>query len=131
MTRLQNELLALRPRLAAAAQKVYDDWEQDEDGMDEMLGSGGICSEIAVAFQGVIERQALDTQYFEGGQEGDDHGFLVVQRDDEAYGVDIPPGVYESGGGYNWRKKVGVVIRPDHVVVFPVPVQEGGEYEDT
>jgi len=27
------------------------------------------------------------------------------------YGIDIPPGVYESGGGYNWRKKTGVVIQ--------------------
>ncbi len=127
MTRLQKELLALRPQLAAAAQQVYDGWEGD--GEDPELGSGGICDEVAEIMGNVLSEKVADIEIFDGGQEGDDHAWVVAQRDGEAYGIDIPPGVYESGGGYNWRKKTGVVIQPDHVVVFPVPVQEDG-YED-
>lgn len=124
MLSLKSELQQLRRKLATAAQEVYDGWNQNSEGIDELLGTGGICSEIAQAFQEVISRQALDVQFFEGGQEGDDHAFIVVQQDDEAYGVDIPAGVYESGGGYNWKKRQGVSITPDHVVIFPVPIQK-------
>lgn len=33
----------LRSQFAAAAQAEYDAWEQDEEGIDEVLGGGGIC----------------------------------------------------------------------------------------
>lgn len=120
--------MALRPRLAAAAQQVYDGWEGD--GEDPELGSGGICDEVAEIMGNVISERVSDVEIFDGGQDGDDHAWVIAQRDGEAYGVDIPPGVYESGGGYNWRKRAGVTIQPDHVVVFPVPVQDESGYED-
>ena len=47
---VKSELNHLRPELASAAQSVYDEWEQDEDGNDEMLGGGGICQDIAEKF---------------------------------------------------------------------------------
>lgn len=127
MSRFHRELLDLRPRVAEAAQRVYDEWEQDAEGQDEERGSGGICDGVADAISDVLG--VLDADHFDGGQEGDDHAFVIVQRGEEAYGVDIPPGVYETGGGYNWKKRIGVKILPEHVVVFPVPIQEGEGYE--
>lgn len=118
-----KELRQLGPEMAEAAQKVYDGWEQDESGVCEELGTGGICDQVADALAGVASSSLKDVEIFDGGQEGDDHAWTIVQRGGEAYGVDIPPAVYESGGGYNWKKREGVVFDPSHVVVFPVPLQ--------
>ena len=123
-SRFQKELLGLRAKIATAAQEVYDHWEQNEEGEDPEFGGGGICDKVAEAIAGVINEEISGIETFDGGQEGDDHAWVIVQRDGEAYGVDIPPGVYETGGGYNWRKREGVQIKPEHVVVFPVPLQE-------
>lgn len=53
----------------------------------------------------------------DGGQDGDDHAYLIVYNDVEAYIVDIPPGVYEEGGGYNWQKKSNVIITASDVII--------------
>jgi hypothetical protein len=124
MSRLSRELHELRPLMAAAAQKVYDEWDQDDDGNDEELGSGGICDQVSAAIGEVISREVSGTEIYDGGQEGDDHAFVITQANGEAFGVDIPPGVYESGGGYNWKRRKDVQILPWHVVIFPVPLQD-------
>ena len=121
------ELQQLRPKMAAAAQKVYDRWEQDEEGVDVEFGTGGICDEVASAISDVIMNQALGVDIFDGGHDGDDHAWVVVQDGREAFGVDIPPAIYEYGGGYRWTKREGVTFEPGHVIIFPVPLQEGDE----
>lgn len=120
----KREIEQLRPQMVEAAQKIYDEWEQDENGEDPELGSGGICDQIADAIVGVLQEHLGDIDTFEGGQDGDDHAWVIVQRGSEAYGVDIPPGVYESGGGYSWKKIDGVVFKPEYIVIFPVDPQE-------
>lgn len=124
MSRLSKELHDLRPLMAAAAQMVYEEWEQDEEGVDEELGSGGICDQVSQAIAEVISRNVSDVETFDGGAEGNDHAWTVAQADGEAYGIDIPPGVYETGGGYNWKRRKDVQILPGHVVIFPVPLQD-------
>ena len=56
----------------------------------------------------------------DGGQDGDDHAYLIVYNDVEAYIVDIPPEVYEEGGGYNWQKKPNVTINAEDVGIEPI-----------
>lgn len=113
---LRRRIEALRPELAAAAQKVLDEWVQDEDGWDEELGSGGACDEISKAMTEVL--YSLDgVEVADGGQDGDDHAFPVVYDDDEAYAVDIPPRVYETGGGYSWKKIEGALVREEDVSI--------------
>lgn len=104
---LIRRLQSLRPALARAAQKVYDGWEVDEDG-DGEYGSGGICDSVANALSEVVARALNDVTITDGGQDGDDHAYIVVLTDTEAVAVDIPPGVYETGGGYSWTKREGV-----------------------
>jgi hypothetical protein len=120
-SRFHQDLQALKSKLAEAAQKVYDEWEQDAEGVDEEVGIGGICDLICTSVGSVISEEIADVAILPGGQEGDDHAYVVAQKNGEAFGVDIPAGVYESGGGYNWRKKPGVKFRSDYVVIFPVP----------
>lgn len=116
---LLSRLKALRPEMAAAAQGVLDSWEQDDEGFDEDLGHGGACDRVSEALSDVVG--SLDgVQVEEGGHEGDDHAWLIAYDDSEAVGVDIPPGVYETGSGYSWRKRKGVRVGPEDVVLWEI-----------
>jgi len=117
---LEQQLEALREQLAAAAQAVVDDWQQDEEGYDEEYGEGGVCDAVAQELAGVIADAVDDVDFEEGGWEGDDHAWLLVRRGAELYAVDIPPGVYETGAGYRWRKREDAVVEPDDVIIEAV-----------
>lgn len=97
---LKAKLHALRPAIAKAAQAVVDAWEQDEDGMDDELGAGGACDRVSDAISEVVHEKIEGLEEVGGGQDGDDHAFPIFYDDREAFAVDIPPGVYETGGGY-------------------------------
>lgn len=114
---LGERLRALRPSLARAAQRVVDEWEQDDEGVDEEFGTGGACDAVARAMEDVIAQRMPGVEFRDGGQEGGDHAFVIVLTDSEAYAVDVPADVYETGGGYRWRKRRGAVISPEDVVV--------------
>ena len=106
-------LQSLRSKMAISAQAVYDEWKQDKEGYDELLGGGGICDQIAEAFMGVLSGAGFEVQ--DGGQDGDDHAYVVVKTPEGYYNVDIYPGKYESGGGYNWKKIPDVHFSPEDV----------------
>jgi len=108
---LYNQLLALRPKMAQAAQAVYDNWEQ---------GGGGICDEISQEIQGVIAGSIINAEVTDAGQEGDDHAWTIVYNDTEAYEIDIPCSIYERGGGYSWTKVQDVRFDPDDVIIHPI-----------
>ena len=116
---LQQELETLRPQMATAAQQVYDDWNPDKEGLDPVYGEGGPCDEITAALAGVIAG-ATDVHLDDGGHEGDDHAFLLASRAGERYWVDIPPRVYEEGGGYSWQKIPGIQIKPEDIIIEPI-----------
>lgn len=115
---LAAELTLLAPQLAQAAQAVYNAWEQDEEGDDPDLGSGGICDRVSEALQEVIDRAMPHVLFVDGGQDGDDHAFPIVLTETEACAVDMPPGVYERGGGYNWKKIPNVTIKASDITIF-------------
>jgi hypothetical protein len=108
----------LKPQMAEAAQKVYADWTPDDEEGDD-FGGGGICDAIAEAMAGVIASN-IDCEIDEGGQEGDDHAFLLVRLAHERYWVDIDPGIYEQGGGYSWHKLEDIIIKPEDIIIEPV-----------
>ena len=115
---LRFRLFALRHDLAAAAQAVISAWTQDAHGWDEEFGTGGACDHVADAMQEVITAAGIDS--VEGGQDGDDHAWLVAYDAQEAFAVDIPPGAYERGGGYVWRKLPGARVDPEDVVITAI-----------
>jgi 2'-5' RNA ligase/GNAT superfamily N-acetyltransferase len=121
---LKQALMLCRPNIARKAQEIYDAWTQDEEGMDEEFGGGGICDEIAEAIMDVVANVAFEVggDVTEGGQPGDDHAWVVAYTQNEVYGVDIPHAVYETGGGYSWKKVPGVQFTADDVEVFPLNV---------
>jgi len=118
---LRRKLEALRPYFARAAQKVVDAWEQDGEGMDEELGEGGVCDRVSEALAEVVGRTLPSLGMTDGGHDGDDHAYLIVYDPIEAFLIDIPPSVYETGGGYRWRKIEGAAIDPSDVVIEAIP----------
>lgn len=111
-----DSIRALSAELANAAQRVYDGWDQDEDGEDPMLGSGGICQDVAAAMCDVLTDAGVECQTV-SQVSGEQHVYVVARTDSGVYVVDIPPGVYEEGGGYNWRKIPDVEFAPSDVVI--------------
>ena len=117
---LTTRVIALRGQLAQAAQKEYDAWQQDEEGVDEELGCGGACDRIAEEMGDVLSANGINI--LSDQDEGGDHAYLFAYDDvtKEIVIVDIPPGVYETGGGYRWSKRPGITISADDVVVEPL-----------
>lgn len=129
--KLKTELETHRAEIAEAAQKVVDEWDQDEQGFDCELGSGGVCDRVGEAIAGVLVQMDVENlEITEGGQPGDDHAWLIVHDYKDAFAVDIPPSVYETGGGYVWRKKEGAKIEPEYVIFEPFDI-EHLELEET
>lgn len=115
--RTLNDLTSLLPRLAAAAQAEYDAWHQDDDGMDEELGAGGICHLIADQMVGILSDEGFEAVTTHSDGIGENHVWVTAQISEGVVTVDIPPGVYESGGGYVWRKRPGIVFSPKDVII--------------
>lgn len=106
----------LFPLLAAAAQKVYDEWEQDEDGVDEVLGTGGICQDIAGGMADVMISHGIDCSTVSQSV-GEQHVYCICKIQEGVYEVDIPPYSYESGGGYTWRKLPNIKFDESYIVI--------------
>lgn len=106
---------ALKPQMVAVAQRVYDAWDQDEDGYDEEVGSGGICHLIADEIATVLIDAGVETCTVSATHEV--HVYCVVAVQEGVFEVDIPYRVYEIGGGYTWKKIPDVVLTVDDVLV--------------
>jgi len=119
--KLYNTLLTLRKDLASSAQKVYDDWEQDDEGYDDVYGGGGICDDIADAMCDVIYNKT-NYECFHLYNEHDCHTSIYVfdNNTKEIYNVDIPPYVYEKGYGYTWKKIKDVSFNLNHIDINEV-----------
>lgn len=107
---LMRQLLALRPQIATAAQKIYDEWTEEDQG--------GICDQIAQEISGIIASNIENIELDDYGHEGDDHAAVVVKRPGKAYLVDIPHSVYETGGGYSWKKIPNIRFKPDDIIII-------------
>ena len=107
----------LRHLMAAAAQEEYDGWTQEEPDGDPELGWGGICDAIAGRIAEVLSDNLVDCFTRNTADSADNHTHVVANLADGVHIVDIHPGVYETGGGYNWRKIPGVVFSEDDITI--------------
>ena len=124
----ENNLLNLKNELANAAQKIYDDWEQDEDGYCEILGEGGICQDIADAMGNVLLNNGIECATV-SQHTGEQHVYVVAKIDDGVYNVDIPPHLYETGGGYCWKKIPNIEFDESYVVIDKLS-SDPNEFDD-
>lgn len=108
----------MAPAIAEAAQRVVDEWTQDEDGHDELLGHGGACDLVADAMADAIRDAWPDVEIATQWSDVDTHTSLVAALSDGVHSIDVPARVYETGAGYVWRKIEGAAIGADDVQVI-------------
>ena len=107
------------PQLAQAAQQIYNAWTQNDDGYDDMYGGGGICHNIAEAMCGVLNSQGIECTTFSASI-GEVHVWVVAKFSEGVYSIDIPPSIYETGGGYTWKKMRDVTFEPSDVSLYRI-----------
>lgn len=105
--------------LILAAQTVYDAWDQDSDGIDLELGTGGICQDIAEAMQDVLIKTGIESRSVDNEGIVEQHVWIVFKHKNKYWELDIPPHIYETGSGYVWHKKPDVVFHVDHLCIQP------------
>lgn len=108
-----KSLHALKPAMAAAAQKVYDSWVQDED--DELNG-GGICHLIAEEIAGIMSDAGIPVSTVTASDV--QHVYCVGQFSNGVFEVDIPYHLYERGSMFTWTKLEGVTFSTDDISVY-------------
>ena len=116
----------VKRELALAAQSVYDDWQQDEEGNDGELGAGGICDGIADSLIEVLSNHGVhdvQTQYNEP------HTYVIGRFAEGIFTIDIPYSIYESGYLYTWKKKPNVKFDPSHIEIYQLD-RDSGKWEE-
>jgi len=109
-----KQVISLKSQLAQAAQKIYDDWVVTDGEYDELNG-GGICHLIADAMCDVLYNHGIECQTVSSTYEV--HVYVVLAAKEGVFEVDIRPWVYETGGGYSWKKIEEVTIDPNDVLI--------------
>lgn len=116
----------LAPAFATAAQGIYDAWSQDKDGMDEELGAGGICDQIADAMVAAISEHLGGQVRATTGLCNDvQHVNVIIALREGVFEIDIPYSVYERGAAFRWQKIPGVVFTGDDVQFFRLSSDPG------
>lgn len=101
-TRLKSVTVAkaLAHKMAAAAQKEYDDW--DESNRDEYAG-GGICHRIAEAICSILDHAGIG-QVTTVSSDHEQHVYVAAAFKEGVFSIDIHWSLYETGGGFSWKK---------------------------
>jgi hypothetical protein len=106
----------VKDEMVKVAQKQYDAWKQDHNGQNDELGSGGICHLIADDLINVLYRHKIENvQSVCSNYE--QHVYVVGQFKEGIYEIDIPYDVYETGGGYTWKKIPDVKFSRNDIVI--------------
>lgn len=126
----ERKLVSLKPQIVKVAQKVYDEWQQDESGCDVELGSGGICQDIADEIGDVLVANDIDFVIADTEGVVDQHVWTIAydEKNKIAYNVDIDPSVYESGSGYSWKKKSNVKFDTSDIEIYPAEYETVNYY---
>jgi len=98
------------------AQEQYDGWQQDKHGVNIELGRGGICHLIADDLIGVLYKHNIDNVQSVCSSH-EQHVYIVGQFKEGVYEIDIPYDIYETGGGFTWKKKPDVKFSREDIVI--------------
>lgn len=99
------------PQILARAQRDYDRW--DESDQDTYAG-GGICHIIADSICSVLSDAGINCTPVSCSYE--QHVYVAAQFDEGVYSIDIPYHIYETGGGFSWKKLPDIRFDPSDVV---------------
>lgn len=99
-------------------QAIYDAWTQDEDGMDDEYGGGGICDDVADAIATAMQEEGIEAGPFH--HEQDNHTVVIAKLEGQTVEVNIPLHLYEKGGWYSYTKIEGVTFTPEFITIIPL-----------
>lgn len=99
ITESSNNPVSLKSQIAQIAQKVYDDWDENDD----VYAGGGICDLIADEIVSFLSSNNVESFSYNPHQ-GENHVYVIAKFPSGIFEIDIPPNVYEIGGGYSWKK---------------------------
>lgn len=106
---------SVKREIAIAAQKIYDDW--DQEGEHDELNGGGICHIIADGIIEVLYNHKIDDcQTVSSNFE--QHVYVVGRFKEGIYSIDIPYSIYEKGGGFTWKKIPGVIFSEHDIQIY-------------
>jgi hypothetical protein len=114
----------LFPRLITVAQKVYDNW--DEDDVDT-YANGGICHLIADEISSVLVKNNVNCSTVSDSYE--QHVYTVVQVIEGVYSVDIHHSIYEVGAGFTWKKINNVTFDVNDISLYRITA-DPSEFDD-
>jgi hypothetical protein len=103
------------PSILKKVQVEYDKW--DESDLDTYAG-GGICHIIADKICDVFLSIGIECTTVSCSHE--QHVYVVIKVKEGVYSVDIPYHIYETGGGFNWKKIPNIAFEPSHVVFYQI-----------
>lgn len=110
-----TNLKSLTEQYVAAAQQIYDEWDENPD----VYFNGGICHLIADAFVEIISNnfpqytattftrddiQHVETIVYKIDPDSLYNEDIDEEEDIETVMIDLNPYIYESGGGFSWTK---------------------------
>lgn len=120
-----EEFHKFRPEIAAIAQRIYNEWDENED---EYFG-GGICHLIADEIVSFLDEKGYESFSYNAQME-ENHVYVIAKGNDGwVYEIDIPPQVYEVGGGYQWEKIPNVTFKPEHIHIARIS-KDDGKFEE-
>ena len=112
-----KEVEAIRLELAYAAQKIYDEWVQDEEGYDHEVGNGGICHLIADELIDVLYEHNIN-RCETTSSTSEQHVYITGQFREGIYMIDVPYSIYETGGAYIWKKRPDIKFAAEHIDIY-------------
>lgn len=98
--------------ILAAAQKVYDSWDEEPD----VYFNGGICHLIADAICEVLGRLGVECATVSSSHE--QHVYVAGKFQEGVVTIDISPYTYETGGGFTWQKTPDVEFGKNDVEFY-------------
>jgi hypothetical protein len=108
-----NMAKSLIPRILIKVQETYDNW--DEEDLDTYAG-GGICHLIADDVCGILSNKGIDCTTVSCSHE--QHVYVAAKFSEGVYTIDIPYHIYETGGGFSWKKISGIKFDINDVVFY-------------
>lgn len=118
----------VKDEMVKVAQEQYDGWQQDEHGENIELGRGGICHLIADDLIGVLYKHKIDNVQSVCSSH-EQHVYIVGQFKEGVYEIDIPYDIYETGGGFTWKKRPDVTFSREDIVIRRLS-SDPSEYKD-
>ena len=115
---LLGDFMDWKQQAVAQVQEIYDAWEQDDEGIDEQYGGGGICDDVADAVATAMMDAGFEA--FTHHYEQDNHTVTIARMGGQTFEIDIPLHIYEKGSFYNYTKIPGVTFTTKMITVVPL-----------